>query len=206
MQLKGEASSVRNEAFTPLSLKTTVAGSGVSMAATSAKRSLRTEITPSRRVGDALEGGLDVGRGQRRAIVEFHALVQLEGVGEAVGRDGPALGEIADDLRVLGGVELDEQRVERGDRMQQAEGLRAVAIVVRGLGGDGEVEDAAALGRLRRRRLRGSAKTAPIVARSDGSLRSIWISSLGISCFCGRQYSTFFARRPDGMCAQGFQG
>ena len=47
MQLKGEASNVRNEAFTPLSLKTTVAGSGVSMAATSAKRSLRTEITPS---------------------------------------------------------------------------------------------------------------------------------------------------------------
>ena len=36
-----------NEAFTPLSLKTTVAGSGVSMEATSAKRSLRTEITPS---------------------------------------------------------------------------------------------------------------------------------------------------------------
>ena len=35
------------EALTAFSLKTTVAGSGVSMAATSAKRSLRTEITPS---------------------------------------------------------------------------------------------------------------------------------------------------------------
>src|SRR5215475_5244733 len=47
MQLKGEASKARNEALGALSLKTTVAASGVSMAATSPNRSLRTEITPS---------------------------------------------------------------------------------------------------------------------------------------------------------------
>ena len=106
-------------------------------------------------VGDALEGRLDVGRGQRRAVVELDAVVQRESVGEAVRGDRPALGQIADDLRVLGAVPPDQQRILRGHRMQQREGLGGVAVVRGGLGDGGETERTSTFGRFRQPRGRG---------------------------------------------------
>ena len=48
-----------------------------------------------RRLGDPVEGGLDVVRRQLGAIMEQHPLAQEEGVGLAVLRDLPAVRQIA---------------------------------------------------------------------------------------------------------------
>ena len=102
-----------------------------------------------RRGNDAVVAGLDVGGGERRAVVELDAGTDLEGVGHLVRRDGPALGQVGDDLGIVLAVELDEQRVVRGDRVDQRERGAAVAVVVGGLGHDTEAERAALLRGLR---------------------------------------------------------
>ena len=56
-----------------------------------------------------------------------------------------SVSEIADDLRVIGGVEFQQRGIMRRDRMQKGERDVGVAIVVRGLGIDGEYESAAVL-------------------------------------------------------------
>src|SRR6266851_7321951 len=48
-------------------------------------------------LGDAVVGGLHVLRGQLRAVVELHALAQMEGVGLAVRGNFPAMRQIRDD-------------------------------------------------------------------------------------------------------------
>ncbi len=58
---------------------------------------LRGMLTPVRRLGDAVERGLDVVRGQFRAVVELHALAQMERVGLAVLGDLPAMRQVGDD-------------------------------------------------------------------------------------------------------------
>ena len=70
--------------------------------------------------------------------------------------------QIGHHLRVFLAVELDEQRIVRRDRVDQRERRAAVAIVVRRLGHDAEVEHAALLGRLRAapRRADASARAA----------------------------------------------
>ena len=80
--------------------------------------------------------------------MELDALVQLERVDEPIRRDGPALGEIADDLAVLAAVVLHKIGVHRADGVQQRERLRRVAVVVGRLGHHREVQNAATLGRL----------------------------------------------------------
>ena len=86
--------------------------------------------------------------------MELDVAPELEGVGEAVGRDRPGLGEVAHDLRIVRGIELEQRRVVRPHRMEERErGLR-VAVVVGRLGADREDERAAGLGRLRERVVR----------------------------------------------------
>ena len=90
---------------------------------------------------------------------------ELEGVGEAVGRDRPGLGEVAHDLGIVRGIELEQRRVVRPHRMEERErGLR-VAVVVGRFGADREDERAAGLGRLRERMWHPNASTAATNAK-----------------------------------------
>ena len=102
-----------------------------------------------RRVADALVACLDVGRGHRRAVVELDARLEPEGVGEAVGRYLPGFGQVALHLRIVRLVEFQERVVVRPHRVDEGERGGAVAIIVRRLGADGELEHSAALGLLR---------------------------------------------------------
>ena len=97
-----------------------------------------------RRIAQPVVGRLDVGRGQRRAVVELDARLELERVGHQVGRDRPGLGEIALDLGELVEVEAQQRRIERRGEVQRRVGVAAVAVVVRRLGADRELQRAAA--------------------------------------------------------------
>ena len=61
-----------------------------------------------RRVDDALVARLDIGRGQPRSVVKENIGPQLEGVGEPIRRHAPRLGQVADDLRIIGRVEFEQ--------------------------------------------------------------------------------------------------
>jgi hypothetical protein len=78
--------------------------------------------------------------------VKEHIGPQLEGVGEAVSRDAPGFRKVADDLRIISRVELEQRRVMRRNRMQKPEGDVAVTIVIARLRNDGEFEGAASFG------------------------------------------------------------
>ena|SRR5438105_9229627 len=69
---------------------------------------------------------------------------QPESVGQPIWRYAPRLGQIADDLRIVGRVEFEQGRVMRCDGMQESKGYIAVAVVISGLDGDREFESAAA--------------------------------------------------------------
>src|SRR4029079_17119961 len=88
-----------------------------------------------RREDDLVVGGLYVLGGQFRAVVEFHALADLEDIDQAVGRYRPALGDRGRGLGAAPVVRVDpeERVVERGDRVDQPEGLFAVPVVGRRL-------------------------------------------------------------------------
>ena len=62
----------------------------------------------------ALESEADIGRGERRAVVETGVLAQVEGVAEPVGADLPGFGEAGDDAAVA--VEADEAFEDVGPR------------------------------------------------------------------------------------------
>ena len=110
---------------------------------------LADRLHAGRRLAQPVVGRSHVLRRHRRPVVELDVAPELERVGEAVGRDGPRLGEIADDLRIVRGVELEQRRVVRAHRMEEGERRLRVAVVVRRLGADREHERAARLGRLR---------------------------------------------------------
>src|SRR6266508_1767701 len=59
----------------------------------------------------------------------FRTTLNLERVGEAVGRDLPLAGHVADDVRVAVGIDLQELAVERGDGLEAGEGLRSAHSV-----------------------------------------------------------------------------
>jgi hypothetical protein len=99
------------------------------------------------RVRDALVARLDVHRTELRAVMEQDVRAQPEGVGELVGRDAPALGEVAFHLRIVCPVEFEQRRVVRRYRMEESEGDVGVAVIARRLGIDGEFKHAATLGR-----------------------------------------------------------
>ena len=77
----------------------------------------RVELLP-----DLLERELDVGRGERLAVVPGHAAPQLEGVGLAVGRDAPGLGQAGARLEIE--VVLEQPFVDlRGDGPDEGGGV-----------------------------------------------------------------------------------
>ena len=106
------------------------------------------------------EGRCHRGRGERGAVVEEHALAELEGVGGSIVGHGPAGGERRDDdpagrARLV----LDQSLVEVAGQQQALTGV--VDVGVRRLAGvlqEAELEGVA--GRHARRRGRGSARTA----------------------------------------------
>src|SRR5262249_10513123 len=66
---------------------------------------------------DLVVAGLDVGRGQRRAVVEPDARTYLERVREPVGRDLPVARDISADVRVAVWIDLEQRAVEGGHRL-----------------------------------------------------------------------------------------
>ena len=78
--------------------------------------------------------------------MEQHVWAQFEGVGLPVGRHAPGLRQVAQDLRVIGRVELQQGRIVRRHGMQEREGGVAVAVVIAGLDRHRKFESAAAFG------------------------------------------------------------
>jgi hypothetical protein len=80
--------------------------------------------------------------------VELHAFAQLEGIREPVFCDGPGLGKIAFDRRILGRVEFQQRVVMRPHRMNERKGRVRVAVIVRRLRAHRKLEQATASRRL----------------------------------------------------------
>ena len=80
--------------------------------------------------------------------MEDHARADLEGVGEAVGRHAPALGDVGLELGIIVGIDLEQQRVVRRQHVHGGIGRDRVAVGARRLGRDGKSERAPALRRL----------------------------------------------------------
>src|SRR3954462_259919 len=98
-----------------------------------------------RRIANAIVARLDVLGGEWRAVVEFHVRMQLECIGLRIWRDGPALGEIADDLRIVRRVDLEQVGIVRREQMNDREQYRLVTVVGRRIARiDAEHECAAA--------------------------------------------------------------
>ena len=107
------------------------------------------------RLADAVVGGLDVLRREVGAVVERHALAQMEGVGLAVLGDLPAMGEIGNDGLAAVARIAPHQVVEHAAlRAQAVDRARLVHVEVRRSRGDGVFQDATRFGvRFRRREL-----------------------------------------------------
>ena len=109
-----------------------------------------------RREDDLFPGRHDVGRGQRRAVVELDALADLEGEEGAAlrARRHIAFAQVALEVgRIarIGRVDPHQQAVERRDRMDHAEGGLDMAVIGRDLRADDEIQRAAVFRRLRHR-------------------------------------------------------
>ena len=133
----------RSEADGNLSLKMTVPGSGASIRSHRRVGLFPHAGHPLGREDDLVVGGLDVGRGQRRSVVETDARTQLESVGQPVRGDLPVGGHVADDLGVVVGIDLDQQAVERRHRLDLGEGALLVGVEAWRVRPDGGEEDAA---------------------------------------------------------------
>ena len=112
------------------------------------------------RMHDVLPARRHVGGRERRAVVELHALADLEGVGLAVVGGHRHLGaEIADEVRRrcrIVGIDGDQRAVERRRGMERGVGVFLVPVEARRRIGRNHVgERAAALDVLRGRRRRG---------------------------------------------------
>ncbi len=106
-----------------------------------------------RRADDLAPAGGDVGGGQRRAVMPFDAVADLEGVGlAAIGRGRHLGAEIADEIGRRGRVvrvDPDQDAVVRRRRVHRGVGGLAVAIEAgRRVGGDEVGQGAAAFWRL----------------------------------------------------------
>jgi hypothetical protein len=93
----------------------------------------------------------DVLGGQRRAVVKLDSFAQGRRKRQAVSRERPFLGDVADDLRIVVWVEAQQHAVMRRDRMEHSKSRLAMAVEGRRGLGDGEDEFAAGSGRLRGR-------------------------------------------------------
>ena len=72
------------------------------------------------------------------------ALAELERVGEAVGRDLPLGGDVADDLRVAVRVELEQRAVDGRHQLDVGEGALLVGVEAGRVGADHREQDAPA--------------------------------------------------------------
>ena len=93
-----------------------------------------------RRRQDAAEGGDEVPRGDRVAVGPLGVGAQVEGVGEAVGRDLPALGHAGHGMqvaRILGHQAFEE----RGDDALLGEARHELRVEIADFGADAAVED-----------------------------------------------------------------
>ena len=146
MKLYGFASAGMNAPDGYLSLNTTVWSSGAVTLSTMMKCAAGAGDA-LRREDDLLERGDHVLRGQRRAVVEFHALADLEGVGlAAVGRLRHLGAQVADEIRRrrrIVRIDPDEHAVERRERVDQRERGLAVTVQARRLVGNDEGQNAA---------------------------------------------------------------
>ena len=143
----------------------TVLGFGASIAATWRYDGAPRADDAGRREDDVVEAGLDVPGRERGAVVELHAAPELELVRLAVRADRPRLGEVGHDLRILEGVELHEQAVERRRRVGNGEGGLLVRVERRRLGED-RVRQLAAGPRCLLRGRRATAIAPPSAARA----------------------------------------
>ncbi len=100
-----------------------------------------------RRLGDPVEGGLDVLRGQLGAVAELDALAQQEGVGLAVLGDLPAMRQIGDDgLAAVARVAPDQIVEHASHRTEIENGAGLVEVEMRRPYRDSHANDAAVLG------------------------------------------------------------
>ena len=81
---------------------------------------------------DAIEGGLDVLGGEVGAVVELHALAEVERVLLAVGRDLPLPGQVRDDRLAIARIAAEERVVHRALRTDVGDGARLVDVEVGG--------------------------------------------------------------------------
>ena len=127
------------------SRNTTVSAVGASTASTARYCGLAARDDARRREDDLVVGGLHVPGRHHAAVVELHALADLERVGALVRRDRPRLGEVADELgaRPVGGIHPHERVVVRPDRVEHRERLLPMRVEARRLGGDHEDQLAA---------------------------------------------------------------
>ena len=113
------------------SLNTTVSSSGLSTLSTIAIVALARADDALGRMHDVLPARRHVGAVSWRAVVELHALADLEGVGLAVvGRLRHLGAEIADEVgrrRRIVGIDADQHAVERRRGMQRGVGRLACA-------------------------------------------------------------------------------
>ena len=104
-------------------------------------------------IADAVVARLHVCGGERRAVVEFHVRMELEGVGPGILGNRPALREVADEPGIVGRVDLEQVRVVRRQQMDDREQRRLMAVVGRRVARvDAEHQGAAAHGFLCRSR------------------------------------------------------
>src|SRR5262249_61191581 len=85
--------------------------------------------------------------------MEFDAVVEFERIGETIRRDGPALGEVADNLGIVLAIEFEQRRIVRGNGMHKRKRRVGIAVEVWRLGHHGERQRSAPLGAFCNRRL-----------------------------------------------------
>ena len=99
---------------------------------------------PLRRKDDPIPTGLDVRRRELAAIVELHPLVQLEGIAQVILRDRPRFGQIADDLGIVMGIEVNQVVVDGAQRLGHHEGELLVHVQAGGITRKRYLQDPAA--------------------------------------------------------------
>ena len=72
--------------------------------------------------------------------MKLDAFAQLEGIGQAIVRHRPRLGEIPLDLGIVGRIEFEKRRIMRTYRMDERKRGICVAVIIWRLGAHAELE------------------------------------------------------------------
>ena len=140
MKFHGEATLAMKEPSGHLSRKITVSGVGASTASTALYCSWRLDMTPGGGKMILSYEAFTSLDGQQAAVVELHAMADLERIGALVGGDGPRLGDVADELgaRLVRGIHAHERAVVGTDGVEHPERLFPVSVEARRLRGPHE--------------------------------------------------------------------